>query len=95
VVVVVGEDVRAGGDGGHGPDSPVEFPSAAERRDRRRAQQETRQQGEDRHLSLSQASHKCFQCSGELLLKANGLQYCIHCILRSLSIIEKVTDSGK
>lgn len=42
------EDVRAGGDGGHGPDSSVEFPSAAERCDRRRAQQETRQQGEDR-----------------------------------------------
>lgn len=48
------EDVRAGGDGGHGPDSSVEFPPAAERRDRRRAQQETRQQGEViRHVYLS------------------------------------------
>uniref|UniRef100_A0A673JD90 DNA-directed RNA polymerase subunit n=1 Tax=Sinocyclocheilus rhinocerous TaxID=307959 RepID=A0A673JD90_9TELE len=38
------EDVCAGGDGGHGPDSAVEFPPTAERRDRRGAQQETRQQ---------------------------------------------------
>lgn len=55
------EDVRAGGDGGHGPDSSVEFPPAAERRDRRRAQQETRQQGEERHSSSDMfICHYCY-----------------------------------
>ncbi len=51
------EDVCAGGDGGHGPDSAVEFPPTAERRDRRGAQQETRQQGELRMCAMSHASN--------------------------------------
>uniref|UniRef100_A0A671R2L0 DNA-directed RNA polymerase III subunit RPC8-like n=1 Tax=Sinocyclocheilus anshuiensis TaxID=1608454 RepID=A0A671R2L0_9TELE len=44
LVLVLVQYVCAGGDGGHGPDSALEFPSAAERSDRRRTQQETRQQ---------------------------------------------------
>ncbi len=62
--LVLVEHVRAGGDGGHGPDPAVEFPPAAERRDRRGAQQETRQQGEPstrRHESCVRSIYKNYK----------------------------------